>query len=249
MNKIIIGVVMIMLVFVVVTSLVLYSTELDRSKLLRSETLKTAEAAKKEIEDARQALKEEEQKISQEKKKLSDQLDSATREKEDAIKDKKKFAQFFYDERKMSLTSSEDVETLRDELTSLKKQSRQEIILSQEGFKIKKQDYDTRLLSLESQLEKARKRLTSESDRYHYNLGVLYTQNKDYDVAVSEFKAALGYNEKDAQAHYNLAIIFDDYFHDVENAKYHYRRFLELDPTSDDAQSVKEWLAVLDDSK
>ncbi len=249
MNKIIIAVVMVMLAFVTATSLVLYSGELNKSKLLRSETFKTTEDSKKEIESARQQLVEDRRKSSEEKKKLSDELNLCIQEKDQAAADKKKFAQYFYDERKMSLTASEDVDVLRDELAKLKKQSRQEIILVQEGLKKRKQDYDLKILSLESQLEKARKRLNTEADRYHYNLGVLYVQNKDYDLAVTEFKNSLGYNEKNAQAHYNLGIIFDDYFSDTENAKYHYRRFLELSPTSDDAESVREWLAVLDDSK
>lgn len=249
MNKIIIAVVMAMLVFVTATSLILYSGELNKSKLLRSETFKTAQDAQKEIENTRQELKEERRKSSEDKKKLLEQVNDNMQEKETALQDKKKFAQYFYDERKVSLTASGDVDVLRDELADLKKNSRREIILLQEGLKKKKQDYDTKILSLESQLEKARKRLNTEADRYHYNLGVLYVQNKEYDLAVAEFKNALGYNEKNAQAHYNLGIIFDDYFHDVENAKYHYRRFLELDPTSDDSESVKEWLAVVGDYK
>ncbi|MFH1691522.1 MAG: tetratricopeptide repeat protein [Candidatus Omnitrophota bacterium] len=249
MTRIIIAVVMAMLVFVTTTSLVLYSGELNKSKLLRSETLKTSEDAQKEIENVRQELKEERRKSSEDKKKLLDQINANMQEKEAALQDKKKFAQYFYDERKISLVASEDVDVLRDELATLKKDSRREIILMQEGFKKKKQDYDTKILSLESQLDKARKRLNTEADRYHYNLGVLYVQNKEYDLAIAEFKNALGYNEKNAQAHYNLGIIYDDYFRDVGNAKYHYRRFLELDPTSDDAESVREWLSVIEDYK
>jgi len=80
----------------------------------------------------------------------------------------------------------------------------------------------------------------------HYNLGVVYTQNKEFDSAVAEFKTALSYNPKNALAHYNLGIIYDDYFKDKENARYHYSSFLELSPDSDDAESVKEWLADLD---
>lgn len=246
MNKIIIAVVMAMLAFITATSLILYTGELNKVKLLRTEIRKTADETRKEVENTRQELKETQAENAQERKKLLDQVAESIKLRDEALDEKDKLVADYYDERKMSLTSGEDIETLRDELAILKKQSRQEIILLQEGFKKKKQDYDTKLLSLDAQLGKARQRLTSEADRYHYNLAVLYVQNKDFDLAVQEFKDALAYNPDNAMAHYNLGIIYDDYFKDVENAKYHYRRFLELSPTSDDAESVKEWLANLD---
>lgn len=246
MNKIIIAVVMAMLIFVTATSLILYSGELNKIKLLRAELYKTADEAKKEVESARQEAKEELLKSSKEKQKLLKQVESCIKEKDEALGAKEELMKEYYNERKMSLTTGEDVDVLRDELAGLKKQSRQEIILLQESFKKKKQNYDTKLLSVEAQLEKARERLVDEADRYHYNLGVLYVQNKDFDLAVKEFKDALAYNPNNALAHYNLGIIFDDYFKDSENAKYHYRRFLELSPTSDDTESVREWLACLD---
>lgn len=246
MNKVIIAVVMVMLIFVTATSLILYSGELNKIKVLRVEVHKTADEAKKEVESARKELKDERQKNSEERKKLLDQATQSVKERDEAIKEKGKFVEDYVNERKMSLTTGEDVDTLRDEIATLKKQSRQEIILLQEGFKKKKQDYDTKLLSLEAQLDKARERLVDEADRYHYNLGVLYAQTKDFDLAIGEFKDALAYNPNNAMAHYNLGVIFDDYFKDSKNAKYHYRRFLELNPTSDDTESVKEWLACLD---
>jgi tetratricopeptide (TPR) repeat protein len=139
--------------------------------------------------------------------------------------------------------ASEDLGKARKQLDGLIKENQVKVANVETTARKKQQNYEARILSLEAQLAKAKERINADADRYHYNLGVLYTQNKDYDSAIGEFKMALGFNPKDAQAHYNLGIIYDDFYKDKENAKYHYRNYLELAPASDDADAVKEWLA------
>jgi tetratricopeptide (TPR) repeat protein len=224
----------------------LYKTESDKNQLLRTEHLKTADDALVENKRLKEELKIEKEKALEEKKRLLDQIDESSRKKDRADKAVEAVKKAFLKEREMSLAADDDLDSMRKEVAALRKDGRDNIGELEKSFNKKKQLYETRILSLEAQLTKSKGKVSVESERYHYNLGVLYSQNKDYESAVREFKAALSYNPKNAPCHYNLGIIFDDYFKDKENARFHYRAFLELSPTSDDAESVKEWLAGLD---
>ncbi len=224
----------------------LYKSESDKNNLLRTENLKTADEAQTEIKELKEDIKKERDKSLDDKQKLLDQMNQLSKEKDQAVKDAQAIKKSVLKERELSLVTGDDLEKLRKEVAVIAREGKDNIKQLEESFRKKQQNYETRILSSEAQLAKAKAKINSEADRYHYNLGVVYTQNKDFDPAVKEFKAALGYNPKNALAHYNLGIIYDDYFKDRENAKYHYRNYLELAPDSDDADAVKEWLANLD---
>jgi len=224
----------------------LYKGESDKNNLLRTENLKTADEAQIEIKELKEDIKKERDKSLDDKQKLLDQMNQLSKEKDQAVKDAQAVTKSVLREREISLVTGDDLEKLRKEVAVIAKEGKDNIKQLEESFRKKQQSYETRILSSEAQLAKAKAKINSEADRYHYNLGVVYTQNKDFDSAVKEFKTALGYNPKNALAHYNLGIIYDDYFKDRENAKYHYRNYLGLSPDSDDADAVKEWLANLD---
>lgn len=227
---------------------ILYSGEARKNQLLRSTSLTTSQEAQAEIKKNNEAIKKEREKDLEDRQKLLDQMTQFSKERDAAVQEKDELKKRFSSEKELSVSVNKELNTLHAEVDKLTKENKEIAAGLEGGFKKKQQVYDTRILSLEAQLAKAKSRLTKEAERYHYNLGVVYTQNKDYDSAVSEFKTALGYNPKSAQAYYNLGIIFDDYFKDKENARYYYRGFLELQPASDDADSVREWLANLDKS-
>ena len=249
MSKAVLGVVIGFLAFAVVISLILYSGEVTKNRLLRSENLKTASEAQDDIKKAREEAKSEKAKIDEERQKLLDQMNAALRDRDSAVNELDTLKKQYLHEREYSLVANEDLNKLRAEVSQARTESRSAIGQLEDSFKKKRQNYETRILTLEAETEKFRKRLAAEGERYHYNLGVIYTQTKEFDLAVQEFKTALAYNPQNADAHYNLGIIFDDYFKDKDNAQYHYRTFLELRPTSDDAESVREWLKNLEKKK
>lgn len=49
-----------------------------------------------------------------------------------------------------------------------------------------------------------------------------------------------------AQFHYNLGVLYDDYLQNPREAAVHYRKYLELNPTAADAAIVRSWLLDLD---
>jgi len=49
-------------------------------------------------------------------------------------------------------------------------------------------------------------------------------------------------NYSDPDAAYNLGFVYHHYLHNYEDASFYYRKFLELEPFSSDAERVKSWL-------
>ncbi len=232
-----------------VAGFALYVSESEKNRLLRTETLKTNEEALDEAKKLKEQVKEEKERGQEEKQKVLDQLSSYSQEREQALKEVEQLKKELEQERSFSTGTNDDINKLRQAVAKMRSQSKEGLKDLEGAFKKKIQSYEARVLSLEAQLEKSKERAVTEADRYHYNLGVVYTQNKDFERAVSEYKKALEYNPRDAKACYNMAIIYDDYFKDQENAKLFYRKYLELDPVSDDADSVREWLSNLGSGK
>lgn len=83
-----------------------------------------------------------------------------------------------------------------------------------------------------------------EAGKLHYNVGNFYFRNREYVAAVEEYKKALMYQPKDADAHYNLAIVNDEYLGNRPVALQHYKRFLAL--ASEDPKATKVEQRILD---
>ena len=80
----------------------------------------------------------------------------------------------------------------------------------------------------------------------HYNMAVVYTKEAKFKEAEQEYLHALRIDPTDPEAHYNLAILYDDELGDEQRAASHYRRYLKLKPHSPDVNRVKEWLMAIE---
>ncbi len=67
-----------------------------------------------------------------------------------------------------------------------------------------------------------------------------------YRDAERIYLAGLQRDPKNAQLHYNLGVLYDDYLQDPREAAAHYRRYLALNPAAPDAAIVRSWLVELD---
>ena len=232
-----------------VAGFALYVSESEKNRLQRTEILKTSEEAQGEIKKLKEEVKNEKEAGQEDKQKVLDQITVTLKDKDQALKELAAQKKELEQERSFSKNVNVDTNKLREAIAKLRSQNKEGIVELEDIFKKKMRSYEARILSLEAQLSKSKERLAQEGDRYHYNLGVVYTQNKDYEQAVKEYKKAIEFNPRNAKAHYNLAIIYDDYFKDKENARVHYRAFLELDPLADEADAVREWLTNLSSGK
>lgn len=64
--------------------------------------------------------------------------------------------------------------------------------------------------------------------------------NNNPAAAAADYEAALGANPKLAGAHYQLGIIYGEKLSDPVGSIFHFKRYLELAPNSDQAEKVKE---------
>ncbi len=85
--------------------------------------------------------------------------------------------------------------------------------------------------------------LIKENADMHYNLGVLFAQQKEYTRALSEFRKVVELRPNDADAYYNLGVIYAEHLPDREKAMAHFRRYLTLKPGAKDSSWVKQYIA------
>ncbi|MCM8781026.1 MAG: tetratricopeptide repeat protein [Candidatus Omnitrophica bacterium] len=94
-----------------------------------------------------------------------------------------------------------------------------------------------------AELARENKILIKETALMHYNLGVFYTQNKEYSRAIAEFEKAIELNPDDPYAHYNLGYIYAEYVVNRPKAIEHFRHFLRLAKAEDkDVDWVKKYI-------
>jgi len=86
-------------------------------------------------------------------------------------------------------------------------------------------------------------RLLKETATMHYNMGVLFSQNKQYYQAAQEFAKVIELHPDDADTHYNLGVIYSEHLPDRPRAVEHFRKYLELNPKAQDASWVKQYIA------
>lgn len=87
--------------------------------------------------------------------------------------------------------------------------------------------------------------LKQEVANMHYNLGVIFQGQGKYEAAIKEFKSDLTLNPGDADACYNLALIYDRVKNERARAIDHYKMYLRIRPFAADTLKVKERLTQL----
>ena len=119
---------------------------------------------------------------------------------------------------------------------------------------LEKRDY--RLVKAEKMadlLEKTRKEVMRVSDvekrNMHYNMGVVYAKEGRSKDAEVEYLNALRIDPSDADAHYNLAILYENEIKDIGKAIRHYKAYLKLRPHANDVDTVRLWLISLEAKK
>jgi tetratricopeptide (TPR) repeat protein len=223
-----------------------YSAEVRKNRLLLAENQKTVASVEEEVQKLQKTLSETRERNIIDSKKISSQFEQCLKERSGVSTELEATKKLLENERNGVEVANVSASKLRDEVIRLERKNQEDVADVEKSLKKKVRNYEARILSLEAALEKAQKKLKNEAERYHYNLGVIYSQQKEFDSAVTEFRTVLGYNPKNAQAHYNLGIIYDDYFKDKKNASVHYHSFLDLGPKPEDAEAVREWLINLD---
>lgn len=87
--------------------------------------------------------------------------------------------------------------------------------------------------------------LVQETAKMHYNMATLFMQSKKYDEAVHEYQRAINLDPTDADAHYNLALVYDIYLNDQVAAIEQYKKCLECEPDYKNKKAIQERIVAL----
>ncbi|MCA9408495.1 MAG: tetratricopeptide repeat protein [Candidatus Omnitrophica bacterium] len=82
--------------------------------------------------------------------------------------------------------------------------------------------------------------LRMDSARAHYNMGNIYYEKGEYEIAAREYYQAVTLMPNDPDAHYNLAFVSAEFLNDPKTAIKHYQTYLYLAPSAQDAHVVRE---------
>lgn len=84
-----------------------------------------------------------------------------------------------------------------------------------------------------------------ETADMHYNLGVFYVEQKNFERAAVEFEKAVEWRPDDAPSHYNLGLIYSEHLKDEEKAISNFQRYLDLQPEAPDRNYVEGLLKTV----
>jgi len=209
--------------------------------------LKDLNQKAKDAERKVEKLSLEKQNIIEDNERLKTQailnLDRQRQVAKDWEKDKNRLAE----EEEKTVELEQELKKAKEELSGLRSSEKDSEQLKRKINRLEseKKIQEIRIEELKETLASNQERLKKEKVLFHYNLGVAYTQAGDYEAAISEYEKALKIDPDDANSHYNLGIIYDDYRKDPQKAIAHYQRFLELNPDFEDYYEVQIWIETL----
>ncbi len=93
-------------------------------------------------------------------------------------------------------------------------------------------------------LAREHERLVKQLADTHYNLGVMFVNQKDFARAAQEFQQVVELEPDDADAYYNLGLIYAEHLPDRERAIKFFQRYLSVDPAGRDATYAKQYIAT-----
>lgn len=199
-----------------------------QDELARMDTQQTA------LQKENEQLKKESLEYLKREKALNDrgaQAEKIIKEQSQQIKDFKK-----------------QLQEAKKELGALKQENLRLADINEFAGNIQLAQLKEKITKLEADLSACKKYNAKQEALLHYNLGVGYTKNRNYAMAAKEYEKALTLNPDDADTHYNLGIIYDDWQKNRGAAVEHYKKYLELKPEAPDMDEVKEWIARLEKS-
>lgn len=96
-----------------------------------------------------------------------------------------------------------------------------------------------------AKITKEKERSIKDAADMHYNMGVFFAKNKQFDRALKEFEKSIQFKPDDSMSHYNLGIIYSEHMHDEEKAILHFERYVEINPDANDADWVMNTVGTL----
>lgn len=121
---------------------------------------------------------------------------------------------------------------LQDQVEKLRKQLARTKIEQRKALTQEINDLTQKVKALEAGRQQ-------EQSRYQYNLGVVYAQVQRYDEAIEAYQKSLDLNPNNADAHYNLGLLYERVKGEPDKAVWHYGKYLESNPHAEDRGEVQ----------
>jgi len=83
-------------------------------------------------------------------------------------------------------------------------------------------------------------RLRADAAKAHYNMGNIYYQKGEFEIAYREYYQAVTLMPDDPDTHFNLAFVSGENLKDFKTAVKHYKMYLYLKPDAVDAHLVRD---------
>ena len=202
------------------------SVEVNNLKEDKSVSTQRQEELKKLVDDAERSLQNQNNKITELEQKLKEADEKMRRQKKNSAS----LEQQTKSAKANPAMTAEYVKLVENEWLAATSKTEQV-----------KKNLDRTLAELSSQ-NKEREKLRSDTATMHYNLAVILTEQQNYPAAIREYEKVLETRPNDADAHYNLAIIYDSFLKDSQKALDHYRRYIQVAPESPESPRVRQWI-------
>ena len=88
--------------------------------------------------------------------------------------------------------------------------------------------------------------LVKETAEMHYNMGVFFTNNKEFERAEKEYIRALDFDPNNLKVHYNLGYLYAEDLNKQDKAVFHLEKYLQIDPNAKESEAVRSYITTLD---
>ena len=173
------------------------NTTLQTLQAEKSTSGQKQEALQKLIDDSDKTLKRQNQKLNELEKKLKDSQTKLNKQKKQAT----------------DLEGSRNASATGDYAKLMENEWLAAVAKTAEL----KKDLDKTLFEVSAQ-NKEKGKMQKEVATMHYNLAVILTNQHNYPAAIREYEKVIALNPNDADARYNLAIIYDTNMKDNDKA-------------------------------
>jgi len=116
--------------------------------------------------------------------------------------------------------------------------------MNQERINLKKEGegLQQRVASIKDTFNKERASLYDE-------LGTAYTKAKLFKLAIQSYEKSLSFNPNNAEAHYNIGLLYKHYLDNSKKAAYHLKKYLELNSKAPNRKEVEYLIDMLGEKK
>lgn len=197
--------------------------------------VKQAQAMLQKMHEETKRIEEEKEKISKEKEKLQADVISYIGVNTTIQKEKEELEGKLKEALKASAKNESDLKRLKEKLQELDQKVAKGKPVDDEKIIQERRQLVEKIKSME-------KTLQEERGTYHYNLAVAYTKANLNDEAIAAYEKSLELNPNNADAHYNLGLLYEKFKGDPDTATFHYNKYLELKPDAGDREEVLGWI-------